>query len=163
MTARAREIAVSPGVRSKDPGELSKYELWLLGCKLLGYGDWTPDNPEPFQKWAGMESHKLYLVMRKRRITNEEFLLCVRYCQRHHKRIENAVWVFRFINEAKQEQRELLAQTPTTELGLGIEEALRRERALSDDQSTTWIGRLTRAVGPYRDEVLSEWRAARQQ
>lgn len=161
MAARSREVTLSTGVSTKEPSELTKLELWEFGRKLLGYGDWTPEHPEPYQKWSGMESHKLFLVMRKRKISNDEFVLCVRYCQRHHKRIENAVWVFRFISEAKQELREALKSKPSGELAIGVDEALRYERALAAEDSKTWISKLTRAVGPYREEVLNDWRAAR--
>lgn len=145
------------------PGELGKLALWEAGRRKLGYGDWTPEHPDPYQKWSGLESHKLYLVMRKRHITADEFMLCVDYCHRHHKRIENAVWVFRFIPEAKVEQRELEAQLQMTDLGQMVEAAMSHERALAATDSNEWIGKLTRARGPYRQEVLAQWRAARQQ
>lgn len=150
-------MTLSTGVSTKPAAELTKLELWERGRALVGYGDWTPDHPKPYQMWAGMESHKLFLVMRKRKISNEEFLLCCDYCRRHHKRIENAVWVFRFIAEAKAERKFAEQQSPSTDLGKAIDEALRRERALSDEMSSTWIGRLTRARGPYREEVLEAW------
>lgn len=154
-------MPLSTGVSTLAPEQLSKLQLWEAGRRLLGYGDWTPDHAEPYQKWSGMESHKLYLVMRKRHITNAEFLLCCGFCQRHHKRIENAVWVFRFVSEAKQEQREALAEQATTDLGKAVEQAMAYERSISDEYTHDWIGRLTRARGPYREEVLTEWDRAR--
>ena len=87
----------------KAPSDMGKLELWEYGRKKLGYGDWTEDHPDPYPKWAGMMCHRLFLTMRKRRVTNVEFVLCVDYCARHHIHIENAVWVFKYINEAKAE------------------------------------------------------------
>lgn len=161
MAAR-KAVVLSTGVRTRTPEQLGKLELWELGRRALGYGDWQPDHPEPYQKWSGMESHKLFLVMRKRGIKNADFVLAVEYCQRHHKRIENAIWVFRFLPDAQQERREWLAQNQLTDLGQEIETALGYERALSDDMSASWIGQLTRARGPYRREVLELWKAERQ-
>ena len=108
-----------------------------------------------------MECHKLFLVMRKRHISNADFLLAVAYCQRHHKRIENAVWVFRFLAEAQQERRDVEKYRPVSDLGKEIADALAFERALSDDHSYGWIGVLSRSRGPYREEALQQWRAAR--
>ena len=162
MTRTAKPVVLSTGVSSKSPAELGKLELWEHGRRALGYGDWHPEHPEPYQKWSGMESHKLFLVMRKRGIKPADFVLAVEYCQRHHKRIENAIWVFRFLSEAQQERREALAQTATTDLAVEIEAALGCERSLSDGMSASWIGKLTRARGPYRREVLDEWKAQRQ-
>ncbi len=162
MAARRAPVVLSTGVSTRTPAELGKLELWEYGRRQLGYGDWHPEHPEPYQKWSGMESHKLFLVMRKRGIKNEDFVLAVDYCQRHHKRIENAIWVFRFLGDAQQERREWLAENSKTDLAKEIEAALACERALSDGMSATWIGKLTRARGPYREEVLTEWRAQRQ-
>lgn len=156
-------VTLSTGVSTRSPAELTKLELWERGRALVGYGDWTPDHDKPYPMWAGMEAHKLFLVMRKRHISAEDFLLCCEYCRRHHKRIENAVWVFRFIAEAKQERAAEAAQHPSTDLGREIDEAIACERALSDDMSASWIGRLTRARGPYREEVLAAWRSERKQ
>jgi hypothetical protein len=154
-------MTLPTSVVGKLPDELGKLELWELGRRKLGYGDWDPENPVPYRKWSGLESHKLFLVMRKRKITNSEFLLCVDYCQRHHKRIENAIWVFKFIGEAKGEQKVLKSQHAETELGRSVEQALAYERTINDDQTEEWIGKLTRARGHYREEALREWDAAR--
>lgn len=139
--------------------ELSKLALWEAGQRVLGYGDWTEDHPEPYKKWAGLEAHKLFMVMRKRRATQADFLLCVDYCHRHHIRIENATWVFKHYNDAKAEQR---AATPV-ELEQHIASAIAHERAFADSMSSSWIARLTRAQGQYRKEVLVEWEQARHQ
>jgi len=140
--------------------ELGKLELWELGRRRLGYGDWTEDNPEPYPKWAGMQAHRLFLSMRKRKATQEDFLLCVDYCARHHIRIENAIWVFSHYKEARQEQRDLLASQPGVIDAL-IESAVARERSLALPDSDEWVQRLTRSIGVYRKEVLGEWAQAR--
>lgn len=133
--------------------ELSKLELWEAGQRVLGYGDWTEAHPEPYKKWAGLEAHKLFLLMRRRGATQADFLLCVDYCHRHHIRIENATWVFKHYKDAKAEQRE---RTPNM-LDQQIESAIAHERSFADAMSASWISKLTRAQGPYREEVLTEW------
>lgn len=139
--------------------ELSKLELWEAGQRVLGYGDWTEDNPEPYKKWAGLEAHKLFMVMRKRRVTQADFLLCVDYCHRHHIRIENATWVFKHYADAKAEQRD---QARPADLEQQIEKAVAHERSFADGMSPSWIAKLTRSQGQYRREVLGEWEKARQ-
>lgn len=145
----------------RSPELMGKLQLWEAGRRLLGYGDWDPDHDEPYQKWSAMQSYRLNLVMKKRNISNTEFLLCADYCRRHHKRIENAVWVFGFIKEAKQEQAELTRFTSDDALTHLIDDALAYERALSDAESSSWIGRLVNARGQYREEVLDIWRKER--
>lgn len=157
MGAVRKPVVLSMGVSSKSPDELGKLELWELGRRKLGYGDWHPEHPEPYQKWSGMESHKLFMVMRKRNVKPADFVLAVDYAQRHHHRIENAIWVLRLVGEAKAEQRELQADQAKTDLGKAVEQALAYERGLSDEHTHDWIGKLTRARGPYREEVLVAW------
>lgn len=144
-------------------GELTKLELWEIGRRRLGYGDWDaePDNPEPYPKWAGMQAHRLYLSMRKRRASQADFIICVEYCHRHHVRIENATWVFQYYPLARKEQMALDSLTPTRTDEL-IELAVRREQMLmgTDPEavlSGDWINRLSRAQAQYRVEVLAEW------
>jgi len=143
-----------------DVGSLSKLQLWEYGRRKLGYGDWTSDHPDPYPKWAGLEAHKLFLVMRKRNISQAEFMLCVDYCHRHHLRIENAIWVFKYYTDAKHEFSE---QVQVAGLPKFIDEAIAYEQALAAADSQDWIAKLTRAAGSYREEVLNEWRIVRAQ
>lgn len=138
--------------------EWTKTSLWEYGRRKLGYGNWEEERDGYYQKWSGLEAHKLSLVMKKRNITPEEFILCVDWCQRNHKRIENAVWVFRFINDAKQDWKN--AQTAEG-LALTVEGAVAYERTLAAPDSANWIARLVRARGQYREDVLAEWRLQR--
>lgn len=157
MTTSVR-TADSPK-RTAD-GPLSKLQLWEYGRRRLGYGEWTPEHRDPWLKYAGLEGHKLYLSMNKRRATQAEFMLCVDYCHRHRIRIENAVWVFRYYDDARAEQRELMSAQGLPKL---IEEAVAYEHSLAAEDSPPWIAKLTRAAGKYREEVLAEWRLARKQ
>lgn len=140
--------------------ELGKLELWELGRRRLGYGDWTEDNTEPYPKWAGMQAHRLFLSMRKRRASQQDFLDCVDYCARHHIRIENAIWVFSHYSEMKREARRVAEAAPG-ELEQLLNEAVLRERSLAAEDSAEWIQRLVRAQGDYRKEVLTAWAQAR--
>ena len=141
--------------------ELGKLALWEAGRARLGYGDWAPgdrDDPdaEPFQKYAGMQAHRLFMVMRKRNISQETFLLCVDYCARHHIRIENAIWVFKYDADARKEKRELARERPT-EIGALIEAALFHERGHPGKDHEKWLTRLAGAQGSARGEVFLQW------
>lgn len=137
-----------------------KMELYEYGRRKLGYGDWWSGMDMPYFRYAGMESHKLYLGMRKRRISPDDFRLVVDYAQAHHLRIENPAWLFRFVPDARAWRNEIASQAPS-EIAQLIDEAVRYERTLADEMSQGWITRLTRARGEYRQEVLDEWNKAR--
>lgn len=154
---------MATSVDTEAPAQLGKLELWETGRRLLGYGDWAPsDDGEPYLKWAGMQSHRLFLSMRKRQASQADFLLCVDYCHRNHIRIENAIWVFKYYNDACKEQRDLAREAPSDIQHL-IERAVLRERAVIPGiaDEIDWIGRLTRAQGGYRREVLESWAQTR--
>lgn len=137
-----------------DVGNWKPFQLWMFGHSRLGYGDWDEDTHGPFQKWAGLESYKLAKVMTKRRVSNEKFVVAVLWCQRHHKRIENAVWVLNHVDEAWAEHM----GTERTDIAVLIERAIAEEYARDRASSPQWVARLSRARGPYRQEVLDEWR-----
>lgn len=148
-----------------DPRKSGKMAIWEYGRRLLGYGDYDPNGGEYYAKWAGMESHKLYLSMKKRNVSAEEFFLAVEYCNRHHIHIENPVWVFKHIADAKHEAHQLAQQQE--DVSVEIQRAVACERALADKRSEGWlvadgwIERLVRARGAARKEVLEEWRNER--
>lgn len=146
---------------AEDVTKWSKSQVYDYGRRKLGYGHYDPDRDGSFPKWMGLEAHKLHLVMRKRRVSNVEFVLCVDYCHATHRRIEHPVWVLRFLDDAR-EWKAASSPAPGSELGERIAEAVARERVLAAPDSPDWIDRLLRARGPYREEVLSEWRQLRQ-
>lgn len=147
--------------------DMGKLDLWEYGRRKLGLGDWDECSETPYWKWAGLEAHKLFLVMRKRRISNGEFIAAVDYCARHHLHIANAVWVFKHLAAAKDEMRLFAREFEVGALEEEIDRAVRCERALAAEEpeqleeSETWASQLERAQGPYRKEVLAEWQAQR--
>lgn len=154
------EVDPVPAVRwDSDPNKWGKVQLWEYGRRKLGYGDYLydPDHPVSYQKWSGIEAHKLHVTMKKRHITNREFCLAVDYCHARRMRIENPVWVFQSLTLAKAWDRE----QETTDVASNVANAVAYEQALQGPDSHIWIGRLTRAQGPFRMEVLEEWAQAR--
>lgn len=139
-----------------DVARWTPYELWTWGQKQLGYGDWDETKDVPYQKWAGLEAHKLAKVMTKRNVSNWQFAVAVLWCKRHHKRIENAVWVLKHVADAWAEHQSLVR----TDVAQLIEQAIQVESARNRADTADWVARLTRARGPYRLEVLAEWRAS---
>lgn len=137
-----------------DVARWTPYQLWTWGQKQLGYGNWDEETDGPYQKWAGLEAHKLSKVMTKRGVDHWHFVVAVLWCKRHRKRIENATWVLKFVAEAWAEHQSLV-RTDVAEL---IEQAIRVESARNRAQTPDWVARLTRARGPYRLEVLTEWK-----
>lgn len=140
-----------------DPSKWGKVQLWEYGRRRLGYGNWDPDSGESYVKWCGLEAHKLFLVMKKRRIKASDFILCVDYCHTRHVKIENAVWVFQSLALAKDWDKD----RHVTDIQQLVDEALAYEQTLAASDSPMWIGRLTRARGPFRQEVVDEWQASR--
>lgn len=142
-----------------DVATWSKTQLWEYGRRKLGYGDYNPERDGPYQKWSGLEAHKLFLTMRKRNATNADFIVSVDYCHALRMRIENPVWVFKNLADARL-WREQQRAAPS-DLAEEVRQAVLHERALAAPDSNEWMTRLLRARGDYRREVLDEWKAAR--
>lgn len=62
--------------------------------------------------------------------------------------------------KVEQALREGLGEEETTATGVSIQEAIGTEQARQDEMSEYWITRLTRSMGPAREEVLQEWKQA---
>ena len=143
-----------------DVSEATPYQLWLYGHRRNGFGDYLEGATEdPWLKYAGLEGHKLGMSMRKRRISNAEYVLCIDYCFAHHIWLANAVWAFQHLAEAR---RWAMSQQ-RTDVGIDVDSAVAWELALSDPASREWIAKLVRAKGDYRNEVMAEWKQFRQQ
>ncbi len=144
------------------PKSLGKIETYEYGRRRLGYGDWDEHTAtEPYHKWVGMAAHRLFLTMNKRRVTSEEFCLAVDYCVRHRIAAPNPVWILKHIPAARKEAIELAVLHQPEELELAIDQAIESERTSPDADTPDWVQRLVRARGPYRKEVLEEWKAQR--
>lgn len=137
----------------EDPDSYA--ELWDFLVLKFGLGDW--DESIPYYKYRMNEIAKLKRVMAKRGTTVQQLVLCARYCEQHRVPIKHMFKLFDYYQPARREQREQLV----TALARAIEQAISQEREHPRDDSDYWIGRLVRAQGDARQEVLAEWRETR--
>ena len=125
-------------------------ELFDMLHGLLGIGDF--DESVPWFKFRMTEIRKLTAMRKKRRITVKQMAMAGKYCYRHRVAVRESWELRAFIVPAAREA----ASTRVSELAQEIRSAVENERS-RPDPSTAWIGRLLRARGDYRREVLTQW------
>lgn len=135
----------------KTPAELYDMLRWAFGL-----GTYSDDEPTPFFQTRNKEIAKLKAAMTKRRISIEEVVLAARYCKAQHIPVLYLNQLWKELGNAKAAQRALPSDIQTH-----VEDAIAHENWLGAPDSAYWIERLNRAVGPYREEVLDEWKQSR--
>jgi hypothetical protein len=132
-----------------DVGSWTRTQLYAYGHSKLGYADSKPGS----RAW-NLDASILAKIMKARGITNAEFVLAVDYCAKNHKLIQRPAGVFAYLDRAKKAKR---AEHLPTDVEQQITDAVVEERNAMRPEMNEWIGRLLRARGDYRWEVLAEW------
>lgn len=117
---------------------------------------WNP-TVKPLRKARNIEAGKINRKLEADpRVTLEDFMLAIEYCRRKREPVTSPVALYWRIEDAKAMAN---APVPSSALSTSIEQAMAWELAQLEPNEH-WIGRLTRAHGPHRDAVLSEWAGA---
>lgn len=121
---------------------------------------WVPPRGMPLSTARTLYAAKLEKAAQEQPglVTERNLLLAVELCRRERTPIQSPMFLCHRIKDALR-----LAASPEAErpLGTQVDEALTREGMRADDESSYWRGRLMRASGNARAEVLQEWREAR--
>jgi len=133
-------------------------QLFDMLHSLFGIGDFDEDGV-PWFRFRMTEIAKLKAIRKRRSITLADFAMTARYCHRHHEQVKESWQLCGFIADAKREARRIAVP----ELSQEIHAALDLERALPGPDSSTWIERLLLTRGPFRRDVLDEWKQSREQ
>lgn len=113
---------------------------------------WAPPQGPAFKRYRPEASKVL-----KRQATDpilysfDNLALAVEFLARE-RRTRSPLGVFAYVQPALE-----VAKIPETDLESEISAAMSREAHRGDPDN--WVERLARAVGPYRREVLIEWKA----
>jgi hypothetical protein len=120
---------------------------------FLGYE--PPLTGGPAWKIRAAEHRKLTRALESRRYTEADLQLAYNYCRRRRHPIKRLIELVDLIPVAKD-----LAAAPDTLIDVAQDtaDAVTWEAERGDELSTYWIGRLVRAEGPVRAEVVQEWR-----
>ena len=139
----------------------SEAQAFDMLVEMFGLGDWDEGDGLPYFKFRMLEISKLKATMKKRGANLDDVVVAARYCYRRKVPIV-AVWqLFDQLAAARRELRETKKADALVELDKQLDFAVAYERRLADDMSVSWINRLLRAQGNYREEVFQEWRKAR--
>jgi hypothetical protein len=98
-------------------------------------------------------------VMVRRRVSNEEMLMCADYCKAHRIQPESHPGLLYHFNEAKRWDHSRKKAATIQEFTSAV--ALEQERALSDEEASRWVDMLLRASGAQKKEVLERWQKER--
>jgi hypothetical protein len=133
-------------------------ELVELISNQLG---WAPPlgDTRPWHKVRTTEAAKLNRAIAKdpKSFTYDNLELAVEYMRGKKITPASTLAVCSFVKPALRESN----QVEERPLGDLIDAAIARENELQRPEWTYWCRRLANAVGPYRQQVLDEWREAR--
>jgi hypothetical protein len=137
----------------------SDAELFDMLHEIFGIGDFDETGAVPWFRFRIAEIAKLKAIRKRRSITLADYAMTARYCHRHGERVKESWQVCGFIADAKREARRIAVPA----LSLDISAALEAERALPGPDSAIWVERLLLTRGPFRRDVLNEWKQSREQ
>lgn len=123
---------------------------------LLGVGDYDDSADVPWFKFRMVEIQKIKVLRRRRGVSLGEFALAARYCYRRRIPVRRSWEVCGYIPAAKKQAR----ASRVSDLAASIATAVENERSRADCDER-WVGRLLRAQGPARAEVLAAWERER--
>lgn len=121
---------------------------------------WTPDHMKYGSLWKArsIEAGKINKKLKADpKVTLADLELAVEYCWRKREPVTSPAALFWRVEDAKAAAN---AVATPTDLSADVEAAMAWELSDVRAEQEYWVGRLTRAHGSYRTEVLAEWKAA---
>jgi hypothetical protein len=134
-------------------------ELFDMLHSLFGIGNFDDSGAVPWWQFRIREIAKLKAIRKRRSITLADFAMSARYCHRHREQVKESWQLCGFIADAQREARRIAVPALSRE----IHAALETERTLPGPDSAAWVERLLLTRGPFRREVLAEWKQSREQ
>lgn len=121
---------------------------------------WLPDHMRYGSVWKArsIEAGKINKKLKANpQVTLADLELALEYCWRKREPVASPVALFWRVDDAKA-----MANEPSTisVLSATVETAVEWEMSHDMPEKELWVGRLTRAHGSARDDVLRDWREA---
>jgi len=152
----SKEVVVNRALEVQPKTDAGLFDMLH---SLFGVGDFDEAGTVPWFRFRMTEIAKLKAIRKHRSITLADFAMTARYCQRHQEQVKESWQLCGFIADAKREARRIAVP----ELSQEVHAALEAERALPGPDSATWVERLLLTRGPFRRDVLNEWKQSREQ
>lgn len=143
--------------RPEDMHPTTDTEVYEMLHAMFGIGDWEEGDVKPWHKVRMVEVAKIKAIRGKRHWTFGDFGMVARYCHVRGVRITKAWDLLAYHGPARLE--EINNARLRREEGAQAAAAMELAAALPDSQD--WAGRLTRASGKARDDLLHEWETTR--
>jgi hypothetical protein len=136
---------------------LTNGRLYDLAAEKLGIGNYddVADERVPWE-YRRNQIGMLSRGMKARRLHADDVEFTIGWCAQRRLLVPHVNTLLRHVDEALRWQR---SQSKGDDLEAQIAEAIGTERAWDD--TSLWIGKLARAKGPGRQNVLDEWREYR--
>lgn len=136
---------------------LTNGQLYNLAAEKLGIGNYddVADERPPWE-YKRNQIGMLSRGMKARRLHPDDVEFTIRWCAERHLLVPHVNTLLRHVEEALRWQR---SQFRGDQLEAEMADAIASERSLDPDGR--WLGRLVRAKGDARRELLAEWRQAR--
>jgi len=141
-----------------DVAKWSYTKLFEHLQEYLGVGDFSGE-PSEYRAWMMKQVGQMKRVMIRRRVSNEEMLMCARYCKAHRIQPESTAGLLYHIVPAKKWDMGRRKHDLDEHIAEAVD--MEQERALSDEEASRWVDVLLRATGDKKEEVLAEWRRVR--
>jgi hypothetical protein len=122
---------------------------------------WVPDHMKYGSVWKArsIEAGKINKKLKATPgVTLGDLELAMEYCRRKREHIASPVALFWRVDDAKAMANEVVE---LSDLSTDIQAALDWEMGHDLEEKELWVGRLARAHGPARSDVLTDWRKAR--
>lgn len=134
-------------------------ELYELCRKRFGWGSFDEATGESYITYRNKEVGQIKRIRARRRIPIDAVVDVVDYCIAHRKNPTSFAGLMRYDKDARSWRRSLDEISRGADLQKDVDDAIAYELTLPD---STWVDLLVRAVGDQREEVLEQWRTARQ-
>jgi hypothetical protein len=143
--------------KPEDMHPTSDAEVFEMLHGLFGIGDYNEDDPIPWHKARMVEIAKIKAIRTKRRWSFGDFAMVAVYCYHQSIRITKAWDLLQHHGKAR------LAQVNSDRLRREsrAQDAAALELQVGLPDSEEWAGRLSRATGRGREELLAEWESTR--
>lgn len=133
-------------------------QVWDRLHEVFGIGDWDPEtSPKTWAMYRVGEIGVMKRIRASRHVTTGELLQTVEYCRAKGIDIRHPSWLYKHLRDAAAWARAETAAEATRDIDELIAQAIEIEAAKPD---SSWLDRLIRAAGTYREEVYREWESS---
>ena len=123
--------------------------------RMFGVGDFDEDGDQPYYEYKRLEAGKLKRWRVARKLSLLDLWIAAQFCKATKVPITTPFDLTRYVTAGKRWAKAAELVTERENLDDQIVAAVRRERTFARDGD--WVGRLLRAQGDGRKEVLATW------